>query len=393
MRAGVRNGLGVVLAFAALTAAMTLPLLFHLSDHVASDLRDPLYAMFVMTWNVRSAASGFAGFADANIFFPHRGTLFYADVLPVESILDAPVLAATGNPVLAYNIVFLITFLVSGLGMYALVRRLTGSGNAAFLAGIIFAFFPYHFAHSAHLEILFMGWIPLFFLYVHKFFDRPTAANALGMAGFYVLQVASCIYYGEYLTLFAALTFLYFIWTKRGWTSGRIWAGLAVFAAASAAVLGPYILQFLRIHARLLFVRSSWEAEFFSAEVQHFAAVPPFNAAWGWLTGRTRRPGMAALPRPRSDRSLGVLVLAAPPADRNRIPPRRGREKEAGLHHLGRGERGPHRLLHRPGTHERIHLGSRTGPDLLARSLQAALAPPPLACRPRPGGPPDAPST
>jgi hypothetical protein len=282
----MRTGWTVTLAFAALTAAMTMPLILHLSDHVASDLRDPLYSMFAMTWNARAAASGFAGFADANIFFPHRGTLFYGDVLPIESILGAPVLAATGNPVLAYNLVFLITFLVSGLGMFALVRRLTGSGNAAFLVGLVFAFFPYHFAHSAHLEILFMGWIPFFFLFVHKFFDRPTAGNALGMAGFYVLQAASCIYYGEYLTLFAALTFLYYLGTGGRWKKLEFWSGLALFGAVCAAVLGPYILQFVRIHAKLLFVRAPWEARFFSAEIQHFAAVPSFNAAWGWLTGR-----------------------------------------------------------------------------------------------------------
>ena len=286
MKAAVRGGLGVVLAFAALTVVMTLPLVFHLTDHVASDLRDPLYTMFAMTWNARSAAAGFAGFADANIFFPHHGTIFYGDVLPVESLLGAPILAATGNPVLAYNFVFLITFFISGLGMFCLVRRLTGSRNAAFLAGIIFAFFPYHFAHSAHLEILFMGWIPFFFLYAHKFFDRPSAGNALGMAGFYILQVGSCIYYGEYLTLFAALTFLYLIWKDGRWRKARIWTGLGLFAAASAAALGPYILLFLRIHAKLLFVRAPWEVEFFSAEIQHYAAVPPFNIVWGWLTGR-----------------------------------------------------------------------------------------------------------
>lgn len=305
MNAGLRNDFRVVLAFAALTALMTLPLVVHLSDHVASDLRDPLYTMFAMTWNARSAASGFAGFADANIFFPHRGTLFYGDVLPVESLLGAPLLAATGNPVLAYNAVFLLTFLVSALGMFALVRRLTGSRNAAFLAGLIFAFFPYHFAHSAHLEILFMGWIPFFFLYVHKFFDRPSAGNALGMAGFYILQVGSCIYYGQYLTLFAALTFLYFVWRDGRWKKLRIWTGLALFVAASAAVLGPYILLFLRIHEKLLFVRAAWEVEFFSAELQHFAAVPTFNIVWGWLTGRLGAQEWQLFP------GLVPIVLAA----------------------------------------------------------------------------------
>jgi hypothetical protein len=286
MKTAARSFWAAGLAFAVLTAAMTFPLVLHLSDHVASDLRDPLYSIFAMTWNARAIVTGFAGYPDANIFFPHHGTLFYGDVLPLESILGAPVLAATGNPVPAYNLVFLLSFVVSGLGMFVLVRRLTGSPPAGFLAGLIFAFFPYHFAHSAHLEILFMGWIPFFFLYVHKFFDEPTTRNALGMAAFYILQTASCVYYGEYLALFAGLTFLYFVLRDRRWRAGRVWTGLILFAAVCSAVLAPYILTFLKIHAKLLFVRSAWEAEFFSAELQHFAAVPPFNIAWGWLTGR-----------------------------------------------------------------------------------------------------------
>jgi hypothetical protein len=55
----------------------------------------------------------------------------------------------------AYNTVAVIAFLISALGMYALVKHLTRSPLAAFIAGIIFAFAPVHVSrlHFGHLEI------------------------------------------------------------------------------------------------------------------------------------------------------------------------------------------------------------------------------------------------
>ena len=170
--------------------------------------------------------------------------------------------------------------------MYFLARRLTASRNAAFLASLVFAFFPYHFAHLSHLELLFLGWMPYFFLFIHRFFDEPSLGNALGMGAFYILQVLSCAYYGQYLTVFAGLAILYYAVEKGSWRSLPFWKGLASFSALSAAVLVPYFIPFVKLHNRMLFVRASWEVKFFSAEFQHFLAVPPFNLAWGWLTGK-----------------------------------------------------------------------------------------------------------
>jgi hypothetical protein len=48
----------------------------------------------------------------------------------------------TGNLLLCYNLLFLSTFVLSGLGMYLLVREFTGNRWAAFLAGLLFAFVP-----------------------------------------------------------------------------------------------------------------------------------------------------------------------------------------------------------------------------------------------------------
>jgi hypothetical protein len=281
-----RRELPALLALAFLSLAMTYPLVFHPSDRVPSDLRDPLYTMWVLNWDVRAAGAGFAHFADANIFYPHRGTLFYADALPGLAALGAPILLLSGNPVLTYNVLFILSFFLGGLGMFLLVKHLTSSRNAGFLAGVIFAFFPYHFAHLSHLELLFCCWMPFCFLFIHRFFEKPSIKNLAGIAVFYALQVLSCAYYGAYLTLFSGLAGLYFALKQGDWRKGRFWGKMAILAAVCGGILFPYFSLISRIHARMLFTRPMWEVKLFSAELQHYLAVPSINIAWGWLTGR-----------------------------------------------------------------------------------------------------------
>ncbi len=280
------SDLAVFVLLILLSLAMTYPLLFHLNDHVPSDLRDPLYTIWALAWEVRSAGSGFSPFAEANIFFPHHDTLFYADSFPILALLGSPFVIFGGNPVHAYNVLLILSFFFCGLGMYLLVKRLTGSRSAAFVAALIFAFFPYRFAHISHLELLYFAWTPLCLLFVHRFFEDPSVRNALGIAAFYLLQVLSCIYYGVHLTLFVGLLIIYLALKQGYWRTGFFWLRLILLVILCAAVLVPYVYPYVKLHARMLFVRPVWEIKFYSAELQHFLAVPGWNLAWGWLTGK-----------------------------------------------------------------------------------------------------------
>ncbi len=280
-----RPELPALLAFAALTLALTFPLVLHLGDRVAGDARDPMYALWLLSWDARAAAGNPLHFADGNIFYPHRGAAFYGDAVPALALFAAPVRLLTGNPVTAYNVLFLLSFVLSGFGAYLLVKRLTSSRNAAFVAGLVFAFFPYRFAHLGHLELLFCDWIPYCFLFLHRYFDEPSLRNMMGIAGFYILQALSCAYYGQFMTFFIGLAGLYFAARSGALRSPRFWRDAGLAAALAAAVLGPYFLAMLQVHRRLLFSRALWEVKLYSAELQSYLAAPPINRVWGRLTG------------------------------------------------------------------------------------------------------------
>lgn len=283
--AGRKGDVQVIVALALLSVVLTWPLVLHLGDHVGHDPYDPLYNVWAMSWDLKALSSGPAEFAQANIFFPHRGTLFYADTVVGLALLGAPWRALSGNPILAYNLLFILSFFVRGLGMYLLAKHLVRSRPGAFLAALIFAFFPYNLAHISHLEIISFGWIPLCFLFIHRFFEKPTWGNAFGVGLFFTLQLLTCAYYGEYLGFAAGLLFLVSAVRTGAWRRAGFWARTAGLAALIGAVLGPYLYGYLAVHGRMLFERPLWEIKQFSAELQHFLASAPWSVVWGRLTG------------------------------------------------------------------------------------------------------------
>ena len=162
---------------------MTWPLVRGLGRDVAWDLGDSVLNMWILAWDgeqllaiLRGDLSRIRTFFDANIFHPAPLTLAYSEHLFAQAVQILPVYAISGNPILAYNLLFLSTFALSGLGMYLLVRELTGSALAGFVAGLLFAFAPYRLAQSSHLQVLSAQWMPFVFYGMLRYFERSGVA-------------------------------------------------------------------------------------------------------------------------------------------------------------------------------------------------------------------------
>ena len=80
----------------------------------------------------------------------------------------SPVIWLTGNPVLAYNVLFLAAMPLNGLGAFALARELTSSGRAALVAGLAFAYAPYQAVHLSHIQLMTHAGLPLALFWLHR---------------------------------------------------------------------------------------------------------------------------------------------------------------------------------------------------------------------------------
>ena len=146
------------LAYIGIAFWATWPLARGLARDVAWDLGDPVLVIWALAWNCSQLLAILGGdlsrlgtLFDANIFAPAPNTLAYSEHFVAQAVQVLPVYAITGNAVLCYNLLYLSTFVLSGLGTFLLVREITGSRAAGFTAGLLFAFAPYRFPQSSHL--------------------------------------------------------------------------------------------------------------------------------------------------------------------------------------------------------------------------------------------------
>jgi hypothetical protein len=280
----------VLLLYAGLTLVMTFPALLRLKVAIIGDGVDSLLNCWIIAWDIHKlTAFEFRTLFDANIFFPYPNTLAYSEHMLGVALLAIPLRIGLGDPLLTYNLTLLLSFVLSAAGTYGLVRYLTGSNPAAFIAGLIFAFFPWRFAHLPHLQLLSAQWIPLTFLFLHKYRESGSALSLSGAAFFFVLLFYSCGYYGLFLGFFAFI-FLFLGWLEsREDRLRRLVQGL-LFSLFSLLLLLPGLLPYWRLKRDFAFSRPFDDLIFFSADLLTFLSAPRENRLWGSFLEALRKP-------------------------------------------------------------------------------------------------------
>ncbi len=300
----------VTLIYTAIAVVMTWPVVPNLAGSIAGDLGDPVFNSWVLLWTSGQVLAALGGdwsalgrYWDGNIFYPEPSTLAFSEHLTPQMLQALPVLALTGNVLVAYNLLFLSTFVLSGLGVYLLVRDLTGSALAAFVAGLAFAWAPYRLAQVPHLQVLSSYWMPLALVGFHRYFATRRLRPLVGGSAALVAQNLSCGYYLLYFPPFLAAWCLYEMMRRRLLGNWRVWAALAVSASAVAIATWPFVEPYLALRAGgELGVRPASEIRSFSADVWAFATAAPSLRVW---TDR-----MFAFPKPEGEGFPGLAIAA-----------------------------------------------------------------------------------
>ena len=192
--------LGITTLFVILTVVMTWPLGRVLASRSAEH-PDVFFNVWRLAWVHHALATSPSNLFNANQFHPEPLVLAYSDAMLVEGLIAAPLFALGVTPLLIHNLLLLGAIASSGIGMFTLARHLWKNDAAAIVAGLVFAFAPYRFAHVMHMELQWAMWIPWAFWAMQRTLETGRLKFGILTGVFIALQICSSIYYGIFLVV------------------------------------------------------------------------------------------------------------------------------------------------------------------------------------------------
>ncbi len=254
------------LVFAGLTAVATVPRSGPLGDHVVH-LGDPLHIAWILSWNVHALTTAPTRLFHANTIYPLDNTLALSEHLLGVVPLFAVPYALTGNEILALNVVVLLSFVLSGVAMFVLVRHLTASAWAGLLAGVVFAFAPIRTGHIDHAQLMQFYWTPFTLLCLERFIMTRRRLDLAGFAGCWTLQCLSSVYLALLSMVVVVVYGLVRLVADRAARERRLALRLGAASLAVAVVVALVHLPYVDVQRRWL---AAWPQEW----VVGFSASP-----------------------------------------------------------------------------------------------------------------------
>ena len=203
-------GLLALTGYVLLSLVWTYPLLLNFSTKMIGIGGDRYIALWNMWWMKKALLDLHVNplYTDY-LFYPHGLSLAFHDYSIFDSLASVPLQAFFTLPEI-YNLLFLASYILGGCGCFLLVSYLTGDRYAAFLSGLVFAFWGGRAFYSDHLSFATIQWFPFCALYLLKTLRETAYRNPLLAAAFLAINAYSCGYYAIYMALFTALFLGYF---------------------------------------------------------------------------------------------------------------------------------------------------------------------------------------
>ncbi len=290
--------------FILVSAAFTWPLAINL-ENTLPDWGDGADA----AWRIGSIAHQLRvdplHLYNTSAFYPMANGLALDELLTGQGLLAAPIIWLTANPPLAFNLLVFLSFTLSGLGMWLLVRHLTRNSGAGLVAGLIFAFSPWHYGQYGHLGLGAQHWMIFALFFLIRFLEKTDGGSEeagdraardlfstlknLWQLGlfilFFVLQAITAGYYAYFETILIGFYLAYYFIIEcriLPWLLAKArrnqplnppdWRKvfrqivlLAVAAIVALLLILPFIIPFVEAQTQHTFKRGLTEASYWSA--------------------------------------------------------------------------------------------------------------------------------
>jgi hypothetical protein len=257
--------LALLLIFVVLAVVHTWPLAARPSLYSRLDTADAQLNTWAMAWVAHILPRDPQRLFDAGIFYPEKRTLAYSEPLLVQGTLAIPILELGGSPVLAYNLVLLAGFALTGWATALLALRATGSLAAAVVAGSIAAFNAQSLVRLPHIQAQHLEFLLLALFALDRLLEHGRLSHALLLGGAVALQGFASIYaliFTVWALACAAVVRLHEWLGPRRW---RVALRLVAAAAFAAILLAPVLRPYYVLSKQYGLSRSVAESQQFSS--------------------------------------------------------------------------------------------------------------------------------
>ena len=300
-RYGALREVLVFAAYLALAVLFLWPLSMRPFDTFAY-VGDSLATVYFLAENGRRLWSEPWTLFSAGVAYPHENAALFEAHRLLPAFLAAPVVAMTGNPILAANLLGFIVYAFNAWAARRLALTLGISPAASFSAGALFAFNTYAVLEQPRLNIVFLGFIPLAIVETIAFARSGAPKHAWGMTGLWLAQA----YTENYWLIYGGFVILPVLGVARvaSGDAGNVPRRLRTLAAP-ALVAGLAFLPIALAYERMDGIYDYRREAPYSMDLSHFVATQPGNLLYGKIG-----PPVRAQQQGAHFVGFGVLLLA-----------------------------------------------------------------------------------
>lgn len=222
--------------YTALTLAFFAPTLPTLTTRMIGPPEDNMQFLWNIWWVGKVLLSGQGSLMFSPMLFaPQGGSLLYHSMTLANTIPGA-LLVDTLSYATIYNALTLLTYPLSALGAFLLVRYLLRNWWLALLGGFIFAFSPWHYVQSLHhLNLAAFQWLPFFVLFFMRAIKEKRLLH-LFLAALFLTLASLCSWnFLIFCGYFMVFAYIYLALRRR-----RLW--LPDVAKRAVAIAGVSLL-------------------------------------------------------------------------------------------------------------------------------------------------------
>ena len=233
---------------------LTYPLIFQFSTHFFADSGDGLKNVWNIWW-VNKAVTELhqSPWQTCYLHYPHGLSLLGYTLNPFNGFMGILLLKFL-TLIEVYHFIIVFSFVGGGLTAFLLAYYFTKSYWGSIIAGFIFTFSNYHFAHArGHLQLVSLEWIPLFVLFWYMLVAKPRIVTGIASAIVLFAVLLCDYYYFLYCVMIACLIFAWYGIQKKNIFFFLREKHLVPFIAFFVGLLitaGPLVVSFLLLNMR-----------------------------------------------------------------------------------------------------------------------------------------------